>query len=322
MKTMSTYIGFDIGKRTIHYAYSTAQGTWKTGSFTNDKQKIAAFLKPLPIDAHGIMEATGLYHFPLAYALQEAGIALSILNPCVSSAYAKSLASISKTDQADALLLARFGKERQPASTQLASKAWQAFRHKLNHQQNLQADIQKVKNRLSELDFYPMLDKRSHEMMLAQLAFLEKQYEQLSQDIESQLPEIYAQDLVYATSIKGIGRKTALFLLCFTQGLATFEQVSSLAKFIGIAPTVYQSGNYKQRGRITKKGNAVIRSLLYNCAKSAKRFNKACKALYERLREKGKPHKVAMVAVMHKLLRQFFACVKHQTMYQEERVAN
>jgi transposase len=52
------------------------------------------------------------------------------------------------------------------------------------------------------------------------------------------------------------------------------------------------------------------RNFLYNCTKSATRFNPACKELYDRLRAKGKPYKVAIIAIAHKLLRQFFAIIK------------
>jgi transposase len=117
--------------------------------------------------------------------------------------------------------------------------------------------------------------------------------------------------------VKGIGKKTALCLLFFTHGLESFGSPKALAKYIGIAPNLYQSGAFQKKGRICRKGNALLRSLLYNCAKSAKRFNTACKEIYQKLRAKGKPHKVAMVAVMHKLIRQFFAVVKNNTFYQD-----
>ena len=64
---------------------------------------------------------------------------------------------------------------------------------------------------------------------------------------------------------------------------------------------------------MSKKGNAEVRANLYMAARSAIRFNLACKDLYERLRAKGKPHKQAMVAVMNKLVKQLFGCVVNNT---------
>lgn len=314
---MVIYIGLDIGKESIHYAFPIENESRQMGEFPNTVAGIQTFLGQLPQGAHGVMEATGLYHFPLAYALEEAGFALTVLNPLVSSAYSKSLASISKTDKSDAVMLQRLAQERNPQSMRLPDKNWQAFRHKMNHLQNLQVDMQKVKNRIKHLDFHPHPDQMTVYMLEEQLELLEKQHDKLYQAIQDELPQDYEDDLKYATSIKGIGTKTATFLLLFTRGLQDFQNPKQLAKYIGIAPMIYQSGNYRKKGRITKKGNPTLRSLLYNCAKSAKRFNTACQELYDKLRSKGKAHKVAMVAVMHKLLRQFFACVKNQTMYQD-----
>ncbi len=120
-----------------------------------------------------------------------------------------------------------------------------------------------------------------------------------------------------AVSVKGIGKKTAACLLLFTDSLRDFPTAKQLAKFIGIAPCVNESGGWKGRSSISKRGNSLLRSLLYNCAKSAKRFNSDCKELYNRLREKGKPHKIAMIAVAHRLVRQVFATVKNKTMYED-----
>lgn len=64
-------------------------------------------------------------------------------------------------------------------------------------------------------------------------------------------------------------------------------------------------------------GMGWIRKLLYMCSISAIRYNSACTALYERLREKGKPVKVAMIAVVNKLLKQIFAIVKNNCFYDE-----
>ena len=69
---------------------------------------------------------------------------------------------------------------------------------------------------------------------------------------------------------------------------------------------------------MTKKGASQLRACLYNAARSAKRYNNACKAIFKRLRQKGKPYKVAMMAVIKKLLQQVFAVVKSNTKFDNE----
>jgi transposase len=84
-----------------------------------------------------------------------------------------------------------------------------------------------------------------------------------------------------------MGKKTAIHLLFFTQGLEGFDSHKQLAKYLGIAPSIYQSGRTKKKGLICRKGNSLVRSLLYNCDKSANRYNSACKDLYQRLKSEG-----------------------------------
>ncbi len=92
-----------------------------------------------------------------------------------------------------------------------------------------------------------------------------------------------------------------------------FETADELSKFFGLTPNSHYSGSsIRKKGRITKMGAHYVRALLYMCSRSAIRYNHACKELYQRLRAKGKSHKVAAVAVMHKLVKQVFACVKKQ----------
>ena len=117
----------------------------------------------------------------------------------------------------------------------------------------------------------------------------------------------------------GIGPTTAAALLTETGGLTGFKNAKQLAKFLGVCPTQNESGkSIRGRGGIAKTGTKEIRTLLYMCARSAKRYNLSCKDLYERLRRKGKCHKVAMTAVCHKLVKQFFAVVKNETPFDNE----
>ena len=108
-------------------------------------------------------------------------------------------------------------------------------------------------------------------------------------------------------------------LLIATNGLQDFENAKQLAKFVGVCATQCESGSsIKKRGGISKTGDPNLRALLYMGARSAKRFNQPCKELYERLRGRGKCHKVAMLAVCNKMLRQVFAVVKSGVEFDNE----
>lgn len=314
---MCIYIGLDIGKAEIHYHY-LPEGKAVSGKFANTKEAIAAFIDKLPPDAQAIMEATGSYHFPLCFALQDARVAFTVLNPAVSAGYARSLNSTAKTDKADSAMLSRFGRERNPPPSRLESGEWYAFRLLIDRWEDLKVRRQAIENQSGGLQFYPQIHPLVAEQLQQDLLLIDRQITAICERIEKELPPDYEQMVGLAGSVKGIGKKTATHLTFLTKGLKQFSNHRQLAKYIGIAPNVYQSGRTVRKGIICRQGAPLLRSLLYNCAKSAKRYNAACKELYDRLRAKGKPHKVAMVAVMHKLVRQVFAVVKSGKAYADD----
>ena len=118
------------------------------------------------------------------------------------------------------------------------------------------------------------------------------------------------------TSIPGLGKKTATVLIILTGGFKKFDSARQLSAYVGLAPRIFHSGSsIKARSRICKMGMSRIRALLYLCAWSAKRYNKACRELYERLIAKGKAKKLALIAVANKLLKQAFAIAKSKQSY-------
>jgi transposase len=144
--------------------------------------------------------------------------------------------------------------------------------------------------------------------------------------IEDRLLELVKQDqqqqLTLLTSIPGIGIKTALFLVVITDGFSKFENASQLCSYVGITPTIRESGSsVRGRSRISKVGNKKLRNLLFLCAFNACKHNKACKEIYERIVAKGKNEKLALIAVANKLLKQAFAIAKSGLPYDENYVS-
>ncbi|WP_419241182.1 IS110 family transposase [Cardinium endosymbiont of Nabis limbatus] len=124
--------------------------------------------------------------------------------------------------------------------------------------------------------------------------------------------ELYKQ----ISSIKGIGDKTAMELIVSTGGGSHFQSAKQFSKYVGLAPIYEHSGSsVRKKGHINRHGNPQLRSLLYMSSWPAIRFNKSCKAFYERLKERGKPGKVALIAVANKLIRQVFAIMRGNTLY-------
>jgi len=119
-------------------------------------------------------------------------------------------------------------------------------------------------------------------------------------------------------SIPGMGSKTSLLLIVISGGFSKFNNHKQLASYVGISPRIFESGtSVKGKSKICKMGMSKIRALLYMCAWSAKRCNETCKALYDRLVEKGKSKKLALIAVVNKLLKQAFAIATKKILFSE-----
>ncbi|WP_144007953.1 transposase, partial [Prevotella sp. P5-92] len=113
-----------------------------------------------------------------------------------------------------------------------------------------------------------------------------------------------------------IGVTLAAALIMATGGFTYFDNAKQLTRYLGLSPTYQQSGtSVHVKGHINRNGDSYLRSQLYVAAFSSIQYNTECKACYERLRSKGKPGKVAVIAVANKLIRQAFAVVTQEKPY-------
>jgi transposase len=133
---------------------------------------------------------------------------------------------------------------------------------------------------------------------------------EVTAEIEQLTKQHFPDQLQRLISIQGISTTIATALIEVTSGFAQFHSAKALAKYIGVVPVIYQSGKSQIVKGICKTGDPQLRSLLYMASWSAIRYNKPCRELYQRLKAAGKAPKVALIAVVNKLLRQAFAVVK------------
>lgn len=107
-------------------------------------------------------------------------------------------------------------------------------------------------------------------------------------------------------------------LVILTDGFERFTSASELCSYAGITPVIRKSGSsINGKPRISKIGNAKLRNLLFMYSFNACKYNKACKAIYDRIVAKGKSKKLALLAVCNKLLKQAFAVAKARIPYDE-----
>lgn len=116
-------------------------------------------------------------------------------------------------------------------------------------------------------------------------------------------------------SIKGFGTYSAAALIIEIEDVGRFESVKKLASHSGIHPEMKESGDKKKKARMSKKGRAGIRGILFNVAKTAVVHDEHIKAIYVRLRKRGMSYLGAIGAIMHKMLRIAYGVLKSGTRY-------
>ena len=163
-----------------------------------------------------------------------------------------------------------------------------------------------------------MMDREVKQFLQKSIAHLDKQITRLENRMEVIIEEYQGQMADNITTIPGIGKKIAIVLMVLSDCFQKFSSYKQLSAYVGLSPRIYESGtSVKGKAKICKMGMSRIRALLYVCARSASRYNKACKELYERLTAAGKPEKLALVAVANKLIKQVFAIATSNTQYKE-----
>lgn len=303
------YYGVDVSKDYLHIAW-LADGQWHYHRLDNQPDAIQAWLAQAEA-GHFILEHTGTYSHRLVLALTLANWPFSLITPLQSKGFAQVVKTITKTDSQDAMRLALYGQHMQPAPSVMAQEALHHLRQGHQHLANLRVQRQAVLNRLHALSYDPRASAKVQASLQESLAHYQAQIESFEEELQQGSQQELGRIAQQMQRVNGIGPASAQALSQATNGLRDFQSAKQLAKFVGIAPRIQESGrSVKGRAGMSRTGRGYLRGLLYMAARSARRYNLACKALYERLRAKGRCHKVAMVAVINKLLHQVFAIVK------------
>ena len=308
------YLGIDISKD----VFDVCDETQSFHQFKNSLSGFKSLLKLLNHTSHCVMEATGYYHFKLAYYLVENNISVSVVNPLKIKRFGQMKLSKIKTDKSDSKLICDY-------AVQMDPDRW--FGDSEKQQENLQLSrllsvytkqSTMLKNKIHGEEVLGIPSKLVIQSLKRQLKHLQKEIGQLEEVLLKNVKEIHQEPLSLLKSIPGIGEKTALQLLVITDGFKRFENYKQLCSYAGITPIIRTSGSsVRGKSRISKIGNVKLRNLLFLCSFNACKYNKSCKALYDRIVAKGKSKKLALIAVCNKLLKQAFAIVKNGLPYDD-----
>lgn len=292
---MDDTIGVDISKPTLD---AFRLRTREHRQFPNDRAGCAALIRWIGASAvRVIFEPTGPYHRIFEASLVAAGIEAVKVNPRSSRRFAEATGELAKTDRIDAAILARMGAVLDLEGRPAKSESLHDLRELGVARQALVKDRIAATNR-EQIAVNPVI-KRQLRARLKQIGIQLKEIDAAIATLVDTDPGLSRRRDVLA-SIPGIGTITAMAILIEMPELGTLDnkQAASLA---GLAPMTRQSGTWSGRARI-RGGRRSLRTALYMPALVALRFNPDLKQKYQALKDAGKPSKVAITAIMRKLL--------------------
>jgi transposase len=288
----SVFVGVDVGKRYLDVALPE-----HVERVSNEPEAIGALMKRLnkiaPVLV--VLEATGGYETALILALQGANLPVAVINPRQARDFARAHGRLAKTDAIDARVLARFGEAMHPAPLPPIDPSQEALAALVSRRRQLVEALIAERNHLEHATAAVITWIDGHIAMLRdQLAQVDAA---IAATVEADRALAHRQAIV--TSVEGVGPATAAVLLAELPELGHIEH-KQLSALIGVAPINHDSGQFRGQRHIAG-GRASVRCALYMATLSAVRHNHTIRVFYQRLRDNGKPAKVALVAAMRKL---------------------
>lgn len=146
---------------------------------------------------------------------------------------------------------------------------------------------------------------------ISHLLFLMDKEREIEEIIRKNIDGVMRRNIEIVTSIKGIGEVSAIHLLSEICDINRFNSYKKLIAYSGFDPTIYQSGNFEGKSRISKRGNRHIRRILWIMANSVIRYNEVFKSYFIKKIDNGVPYKKAVISVCHKLIRVIYSLIKN-----------
>lgn len=314
---MNAILGIDIAKAKCQLALLLPTGKLRHKTCPNTAagfEQLAEWLARHGVTrVHAGLEATGTYGDALATWLHDAGHVVSLVNPAIIHAYARSQLTRSKTDRIDAELIARYTATQQPEAWTPPAPEIRQLQALVRRLDALQGMRTQEANRLAAgalvADVRASIDAvlASLDAQIAHVRALIQQHVDRHPDLRSR------RDLL--TTIPGIGDATAAILIAelFDKRYASARQA---AAFAGLVPRLVESGTLRGRSRLSKVGPGRVRKALYFPAITALRWNPTIRAMRLRLHAAGKQPMVIIGAAMRKLIHLAYGVLKSGRAYE------
>jgi transposase len=303
-------VGIDVSKSELVIAVPSSGDRWTSPTTPDGLAALVTRLRALGPNIV-VLEATGGYDVPVAVACATAGLPVAVVNPRQIRAFAQALGRTAKTDPIDAEVIALFGERVRPEPRALPDAETQALAELVARRRQLLDMLIAERHRLAQATT-PVIrrDVQKH------VTWLEKRVTDVDGQMQTRIQNSPAwratDDLL--RSVPSIGPAVSRSLIAELPELGQLDR-RQIAALVGVAPFNCDSGRFRGK-RMIWGGRASVRQALYMAALVATRYNAPLRTFYQRLLTVGKPKKLALVAVMRKLLTILNAMVKHKKSWQ------
>jgi transposase len=306
-------LGIDISKAKFDVALLRDDGKLRHKVFPNTEtgyHQLSDWLSKHHVEqVHACVEATGTYSDALALHLHTSGHRVSVVNPAVIKAFAKTEMSRTKTDKRDASLIARYCLTHQPSAWSPPPPEISELQALLRRLEALVDMRQQESNRLEA----GIAAASVKESVTDHISYLDSQIAQTQSLIKDHIDQnpTLKQQRELLSSIPGIGDLTAAKLLAEIIDINHYSSARQVAAFAGLVPRHHQSGtSVRGKPRLCKVGAARLRKALYLPAIVATQHNPTIKAMSQRLKDRGKCPMQIIGAAMRKLIHIAFGVLK------------
>jgi len=303
------FVGIDVSKAHLDVAVLPDRRHRRVSNDASGWQQLIAWLG-LPAETLVVLEATGGYQNAAAWALQQAGFGVVVMNPRPIRDHARSYNVLAKTDRIDAAIIADFAQEKQPPVRPLPDEQAQLLAALMDRRRQLVQMLTMEKNRQAQAP--PALARE----LATHIQWLTKRLRKLDDDLDDQIRRspLWHETAQIVQSVPGIGAVTTRTLVAELPELGQVNH-KEIAALVGVAPFNRDSGQFRGQ-RAIWGGRAHVRSVLYMATVVAVRCNPVIRTFYLRLKAAGKKSKVALVACLRKLLTILNTMVKQRQRWQ------
>ena len=290
------YVGIDVAKDRLDVHLRPSGEAFAVARDGKGLEELTARLGGLGV-ALVVLEATGGFEVTVAAALCAAGLPLAVVNPRQVRDFARATGRLAKTDALDAAAIAHFAEAVHPEPRPVPDEQARALGELVTRRRQIVEMMTAERNRRQRLT-----SRRMVKSVDRLLKALQRELSDLETDLDDTIRKTpawrQAEDLL--KTVPGIGDVTARTLIADLPELGTFSR-RRIAALVGVAPFNRDSGTMRGR-RTVWGGRASVRATLYMAALVASRHNPVLKTFYHRLIDAGKPKKLALTALMQKLL--------------------